>query len=126
MIIAGLAGMAWAGPLPATETGADLYQENCAACHGRYAEGDGPAASALALPVPDLTQLAARSGGEYPGDRIRAVIDGGAEMPAHGSRSMPIWGKEFWLEAGADEAARTVAAQRIETLVEFLETLQQP
>jgi mono/diheme cytochrome c family protein len=108
----------------AAETGAELFQENCAACHGAYAEGDGPATAALAVPVPDLTTLAARHGGRYPADSVRAVVDGRNVPAAHGSRSMPIWGTEFWLEGGADDEATRKAASRIQTLVDYLETLQ--
>ena len=122
--IAGLAIGLAAASAGAGETGAELYQENCAACHGVYAEGDGPAVSALAVPVPDLTTLAARHGGKYPAELVRAVVDGRSDQAAHGSRSMPIWGTEFWLEAGADEAATDKAEARIQALVDFLATLQ--
>jgi mono/diheme cytochrome c family protein len=109
---------------PAAESGADLFLENCAACHGVYAEGDGPAISALAVPVPDLTTLASRHGGTYPAELVRAVVDGRSEQAAHGSRSMPIWGNEFWLEAGADDYANREVAARIQALVEYLESVQ--
>ena len=108
----------------AAEPGAGLFLENCAACHGIYAEGDGPAISALAVPVPDLTTLAARHGGTYPAELVRAVVDGRSEQAAHGSRSMPIWGTEFWLEAGADDYANREVEARIQSLVEYLESVQ--
>lgn len=112
------------GAAEAGDTGAALFQENCAACHGAYAEGDGPATAALAVPVPDLTTLSARNNGRYPADAVRAVVDGRNVPAAHGSRSMPIWGTEFWLEGGADEQAGREATSRIDTLVNYLETLQ--
>ena len=124
--IAGLAIGLAAAAAGAGETGAELYQENCAACHGVYAEGDGPAVSALAVPTPDLTTLAARHGGTYPAELVRAVVDGRSEQAAHGSRAMPIWGTEFWLEAGADESATEKAEARIQALVDFLATVQGP
>ena len=108
----------------AAEPGADLFLENCAACHGVYAEGDGPAVSALAVPVPDLTTLAARHGGAYPAELVRSVVDGRSDQAAHGSRSMPIWGNEFWLEAGADDYANREVAARIQALVDYLESVQ--
>ncbi len=113
------------GAAVAGDTGAELFQENCAACHGAYAEGDGPAIAALAVPVPDLTTLSARNGGRYPADAVRAVVDGRNVPAAHGSRSMPIWGTEFWLEGGADDHASRKAATRIQTLVDYLESLQE-
>ncbi len=38
-------------------SGADLYQELCASCHGVDGAGDGPAAGALKVPAPALTDL---------------------------------------------------------------------
>ena len=108
----------------AAGTGAELFLENCAACHGVYAEGDGPAVSALAVPVPDLTTLTVRYGGTYPADVVRAVVDGRNEQAAHGSRAMPIWGTEFWLEAGGDDYANREVEARIRLLVEYLRTVQ--
>lgn len=40
-----------------------IFELCCAICHGRDAEGDGPIASHLNVPAPDLTLLARRSGG---------------------------------------------------------------
>ena len=124
--IAGLAAGLVGACAQAAGSGAELFQENCAACHGVYAEGDGPAVSALAVPVPDLTTLAVRHGGTYPADLVRAVVDGRNEQAAHGSRAMPIWGTEFWLEAGGDDYANREVEARIRLLVEYLRTVQAP
>ncbi|PWH20199.1 MAG: hypothetical protein DDG59_00905 [Anaerolineae bacterium] len=40
------------------EQGAQLYQEYCAACHGREGKGDGPQAESLSKPPTNLTDLA--------------------------------------------------------------------
>ena len=37
--------------------GADTFREYCAVCHGIGGRGNGPAASALKVPPPDLTML---------------------------------------------------------------------
>ena len=45
-------------------SGRELYSANCANCHGRYADGEGPAARDMpGGSVPDLRYLAARNGG---------------------------------------------------------------
>ncbi len=47
-------------PIPATpeslQRGQQLYQQNCAVCHGLTGHGDGPAARAMRPPPADLTQ----------------------------------------------------------------------
>ena len=47
-------------------SGARMFKEYCAVCHGKGAKGDGPAASALKQAPPDLTTLAKRHGGKFP------------------------------------------------------------
>lgn len=36
--------------------GLELYERHCQACHGKTAQGDGPAAKALAEPVAAITE----------------------------------------------------------------------
>jgi mono/diheme cytochrome c family protein len=56
-------------PAPYTSpiSGSEMYREYCAACHGVSGKGNGPAAPALKTTPTDLTQLAARNGGVFPG-----------------------------------------------------------
>ncbi len=42
-------------PQAVVEEGRQLFQENCARCHGEEGRGDGPDASTLSKPVTDLT-----------------------------------------------------------------------
>jgi len=106
------------------ELGRQLYADNCAACHGRYGGGDGPVAGALVVAPPDLTQLAARNGGEFPVRVVAEYIDGRKSVVAHGTRSMPVWGMEFWLQAGADDAAEAEVETKIDTLVGYIASMQ--
>jgi mono/diheme cytochrome c family protein len=105
-------------------TGPQLFQRFCASCHGKTAEGDGPAATTFRMQVPDLTRLSKRRGGEFPRDLVRRIIDGTDVKAPHGSREMPVWGQEFWLAQGADEAARQKTNLLIYRLVEYLALLQ--
>jgi mono/diheme cytochrome c family protein len=59
------------------ERGKELYERHCTACHGATAAGDGPAASALVVPVPDLRGLVDASA-----PRIDVVRLGRGTMPA--------------------------------------------
>jgi mono/diheme cytochrome c family protein len=103
-------------------SGRDLYGFYCATCHGREAKGDGPAASALKTPPPDLTMIAARRGGVFPAKTVESTIlgDQDASMPAHGTREMPMWGPIFRALNPND----TMTKVRVENLVSYLRSLQ--
>lgn len=113
------------------------YVSNCAACHGLTGKGDGPFLQFLmdgeyVLPVlPDLTVLAKNNNGVFPTDRVHEVIDGRAELKAHGPRDMPIWGIEYREEAAAYyrevfqvRDAESIVNDRIRALIAYLQTLQ--
>ena len=105
-------------------SGAELFDRFCASCHGSEARGDGPVAASLNVAVPDLTTIAVRHG-EFPAMLIRDVIDGrGIDMRAHGTRTMPVWGYEFWVEEGGDVNAQRAVRDAINKLVEHLRTVQ--
>jgi mono/diheme cytochrome c family protein len=60
------------------ERGRELYVRHCAACHGPANAGDGPATSALVVPVPDLR-------GKVRADDavIKVVLRGQGAMPGY-------------------------------------------
>jgi mono/diheme cytochrome c family protein len=107
-------------------TGKQLYRRFCASCHGDSALGDGVVAEALNVDVPDLTLLARRNRDRYPAARVSEIIDGRVVLGAHGTRTMPVWGQEFWIESGADSQAEYTTRAIIERLVNYLRTLQRP
>ena len=121
-----------AGAAPAFEavtlddySGAELFERFCASCHGTGARGDGPVANSLNTAVPDLTVIANRYGGEFPVTLVRDVIDGrGIDVRAHGTRAMPVWGYEFWVEEGGDVLAQTAVRNAINKLVDYLRSIQ--
>lgn len=108
-------------PIPVTFSlnGPEMFKTWCASCHGEQGRGDGPAAAALKTAPADLTQLAKKSGGKFPTERVRTYIEGTASVAAHGSREMPVWGT-FFRRMG-DEKASTY---RIVTLTNYVATLQ--
>lgn len=101
-------------------TGAQLFDRFCASCHGSQGYGDGPVAPSLKLMIPDLTELAKRSGGRFPDERVREIIDGRAVLPAHGTRPMPVWGYELEARAGAGDAPGDHPRDKAQTLIDRL------
>ena len=75
------------------------YESKCATCHGLTGKGDGPTAQFLTRKPKDLTTLAKNNGGIIPMARMYEVILGETEVPAHGTRDMPVWGKEYQMQA---------------------------
>ena len=106
--------------------GAKMFQQYCASCHGTNATGDGPAAVALKTQPADLTHIAARRGGEFPDAEIARFIDGRFDLPVHGTREMPIWGRRLGESLGPAAEPDEVARGRILTLVEYLKSIQKP
>ena len=105
-------------------SGEELFQRFCASCHGEQAHGDGPVARSLNTVVPDLTLIRSRYG-EFPSMLIRDTIDGrGIDIRAHGTRTMPVWGYEFWVEDGGDRTAQSVVRDAINKLVDYLRSIQ--
>ena len=103
------------------------YINSCAACHGPDAKGDGPMADVLMRRPPDLTVLAEKNGGEFPYNKVFAVIDGRFIVPGHGERDMPIWGRQFFEEdakAYGPNGGEIVAQERIHELTNYLGSLQ--
>jgi mono/diheme cytochrome c family protein len=110
------------------------FDSNCAACHGMDAKGRGPVAGFLTKNPPDLTLLARGNGGVFPMDRLYRAIDGrdlpeGGQAGPHGSREMPIWGRDYRLRDGEYHGdtpydADAMVRGRILSLLEYLNRLQ--
>lgn len=109
-----------AAPKVTVSDGAANYKAYCAACHGETAKGDGPAAPALKVPPTDLTRLAANSGGQYPALHVKNIIVN-ADVAAHGSKDMPVWGPVFRSLSGGSQANVEL---RVANLTKYIETLQ--
>lgn len=128
LLIAGLVGCAdeVCMNLSGRYSGAILFQLHCASCHGENARGNGPVAQFISVKVPDLTQISAAHGGDFPADQVSRIIDGQAEILAHGTRHMPVWGKEFSGQQADDERARSEATEKVKALVNYVRKLQRP
>jgi mono/diheme cytochrome c family protein len=105
-------------------SGEEIFLNYCSACHGESGRGDGPVARSLATVVPDLTAISRRYG-EFQAMRIAETIDGrGPRIDAHGTRTMPVWGYEFWIEEGGDVVAQREMKQVIARLVDYIRSIQ--
>jgi len=103
-------------------TGQEIYIDRCAACHGQYGKGDGPAAGSLKVGPADLTLLSKWNGGMFPVEWMRKVVGGEQSIVAHGSREMPVWGELFHAKNAADQE---IANERFGSLVTYLESIQE-
>ena len=107
-----------------TSAGPAIYQERCASCHGLSGKGDGPVAPALKVAPPDLTTITRRAGGTFPAARIFQVITYGGSISAHGTQSMPVWGKIFSVEGGRGERGALHSRRTLLQLKRYLESIQ--
>ncbi len=108
-------------PYTSPASGREMYVSYCASCHGKDGKGAGPAASALKQAPPDLTILGKQNKGNFPQDHVVAVITGKAELAAHGSKDMPVWGPVFWkISQGHPEEVQ----QRVTNLANYLKSIQ--
>lgn len=105
-------------------TGAGLYSDYCASCHGADAAG-GAVEVGGKLP-PNLTTLSRRHGGTFPSVYVMSTIDGYAREATHGP--MPIFGElidseiETWTDP---EGVPTPTPVSLILLAAYLEGLQE-
>jgi mono/diheme cytochrome c family protein len=104
--------------------GEQYFRQYCGACHGIDGRGNGPVATMLRTPPPDLTRIAQRRGGNFPDAEIAAQIDGRTVVPAHGSRDMPIWGVRFAEKSGGDDVGEEAVRGHLVVLINYLKTIQ--
>ena len=105
-------------------SGQETYMRFCAACHGENGTGNGPVADGLPIAVPDLTMLQTKNGDMFEKELLRKIIDGREVVVVHGTRYMPVWGYEFWVEEGADDAAQERVETIVDNLIEYLRSIQ--
>ncbi|MBZ5570849.1 MAG: c-type cytochrome [Acidobacteriia bacterium] len=103
-------------------SGKEMFMSYCAVCHGKDGKGNGPAAAALKIPPADLTTLTKRNGGKFPAAHVSSTILGEADVPAHGSREMPIWGPLLRI---LDTHGDLIVRQRAVNLTEYVQSLQE-
>ena len=118
-IVVAAAGLAGIAPVIAgADEGAKLYSALCASCHGISGRGDGPAAGALVPPPTDLTRSTLNVA------ELMRVIDGRRTIRAHGSETMPVWGRVFEKEMEGSGRAHRDSLRQVQMLAEYLVGLE--
>jgi mono/diheme cytochrome c family protein len=111
--------------VPVTPTspasGQEMFKTYCAACHGTEGKGNGPAGPALKKQPANLTELTQRNNGKFPELKVFDTIKGDLDMPAHGSRDMPIWGSLF---SSISHGSPGEVQMRISNLTDYIKTIQ--
>lgn len=75
----------------------------------------------------DLTSISKRNGGRFPYARVIAVIDGRYDVPGHGNRDMPVWGRQFLEDDQrlyGPAGGEIVTTERINELAGYVQSLQ--
>jgi hypothetical protein len=100
------------------------FRGYCGACHGIFADGNGPVAPVLTTPPADLTRLGERYGMPLPRSKLMPFIDGRAAMRAHGTREMPVWGKVLHPDQAGSTEREMMVRGTILVILDYLETIQ--
>src|SRR5689334_21242052 len=112
-------------PIPVSRTspasGREMFEDYCAACHGKSGKGDGPAAADLKSRPVELTRLTSNNHGKFPEDRVTEVMLAGRQICAHGSKDMPIWGDLF---RSLNPGRADVVQLRIANLTDYIQSIQ--
>jgi len=110
--------------IPVTPTRADsgmqMYKTYCASCHGLDGKGHGPAAEALKVAPANLTALRRSNDGKFPSAKLSHILEG-ADVTAHGSSEMPVWGPIF----RSLESSTALTKLRIANVIKYLESMQE-
>jgi len=101
------------------DSGAQMFKDYCAACHGVDGRGDGPAVVFLKTPPPNLRMMAQHNNGKYPAFYVSTILTQGTDSTrAHGDLDMPTWGALFRSIPGG------LAQLRITNLTKFIGSIQ--
>lgn len=113
--------------MPEAPEGAALFAENCAICHGRTGQGDGPLAKDLALPPPDLRGITRRAGGSFPRAEVLSQIDGYTRTGTSAGPNMPEFGallRSPLVPVDTGDGVMTPTPRSLVALMVYIESLQ--
>lgn len=101
------------------------YQKYCSACHGDSGKGDGVVSGFMTPKPTDLTQMAKKSGGNFPSADVMHSIDGSKLVRGHGDADMPVWGEIFREQTSISDPARGAEVRaKVQLITEYLNTIQ--
>ncbi len=124
-----LASLAPLDALADTEmTGSELFEANCAMCHGFEGKGDGQIAKSLRTPPPDLTQIALRRDGVWPLLEVMSIIDGYTKgtNPRTGMPVVAAITEGPLVDFDPGNGVSVLTPKRLVDLATYLETIQDP
>ena len=98
-----------------------MYTNYCAPCHGTDGKGHGPVAVSLKNQPTDLTEIQKNNHGKFPDAHVAAILQFGAEVPAHGTSVMPVWGP---ILGNMNRTNVQDKQLRISNLTHYLESIQ--
>lgn len=101
------------------------YLRYCGACHGMKGKGDGSVGKLLETKPTDLTQIAKKSGGDFPFNKVMQVIDGRTTVRAHGDADMPVWGEVFQEKPTWEIGRRAEVLGKVMVLTEYVRSIQE-
>jgi mono/diheme cytochrome c family protein len=104
------------------------FNKHCAPCHSESGKGNGPELKVIpGIKPKDLTIIAARNGGVFPYRDVEDTIDGRKLVPGHKRFDMPFWGVNFQQQGQEfTPGSEAKAKKRIDAIVDYIATLQQP
>lgn len=110
--------------MPQPSEGAEIFADNCTACHGY--RGDEQGVLVGGQTAPDLTKIAARNGGTFPRAEVLSQIDG-YKQGTHADRIMPEFGARLNGETVPIEVdgVLTPTPRSLAALLAYLEDIQQ-
>ena len=83
---------------------------------------------ALTKKPSDLTMMAKNNNGTFPFWAAYEIVDGRSGVGAHGTREMPVWGKEFYQSSRGGSpgiSTETIVRGQIMELLIYLRSMQQ-
>ncbi|HET6389189.1 cytochrome c [Hyphomicrobium sp.] len=113
-----------AAPPETVRLGEGLYLEYCYQCHGKDGSGNGPTAQYLKVKPADLTTISKRANGQFPAARIAEILRYGGDIPGHGPREMPLWGKVFSKKGGGGRAGGNYSRTAVIELLKYVKSIQ--
>ena len=104
------------------------FNQHCAPCHSESGKGNGPELKVIpGIKPKDLTTIAAQNGGVFPYRDVEDTIDGRKIVPSHKRFDMPFWGVNFQQQGQEfTSESEAKARKRIDAIVDYIATLQQP
>ena len=126
LIASAALALVWAcAPTNMPKSGAALFRQNCASCHGNNGAGNGPMAAELPVRPANLRTLSANNGGVFPAEATMATIYGYRGKDTQGL--MPEFGPVLdsppviWI---APDGREILTPSALVDLTNYLETLQ--